>query len=88
MNSLTINKEIKIRDVKKIWEEANKSESHLNIDCKNLENFDGAGFQFLIYFLNLEKENSEKYTISGISENVKNSLASFGYILDKGEKKK
>lgn len=86
MNTVSLGKELKIRTVKKQWEKIKKLKAPLEIDCSKVEKFDGAGFQFLIYILGLEERNSKKYTITGISEQIKNSMSGNGYV-QKGETK-
>ena len=88
MKTLAIDNEIKIRSVKKVWEKINESATPLKLNFKNFKKYDCAGFQFLLYLLKLERETPEKYKISGLSDDILESITSYGYNLEKGEYKK
>lgn len=87
MDVLTIDKEIKIRSVKKIWEEIDKAPLPLELDFSQFEKFDCAGFQLLLYLLKLGRENPDSFKISGLKDSLGNLLLAYGYNLNKGEHK-
>ena len=85
MKTLAIDKEIKIRSVKKVWEKIDESDKPLKLNLKNFKKYDCAGFQFLLYLLKLERENPDNYKITGLSNEILESITSYGYNLEKGE---
>ncbi len=87
-NNVSIGKEIKIRDVKKIWTEIKSAEIPLVINMKKVEITDGAGFQLLIFLISLGEDFPDKYQIKGLSEKLINLLVSYGFNKNKREVKK
>ena len=83
--NITIEKEIKIRNVKKVWGNIKAQKTPLDLNLKEVEVVDGAGLQLIIFLLNLSKKFPPKYKIIGISEKLKSLLGSTGYIIGKGE---
>lgn len=88
MNKVTIGNEIKIKNVKKLWNEITRTEIPVNIDLNKLEKVDGAGFQLLVKLFQMEQNFPEKYTLSGLSENMSQTLVTYGYNHKKGDVKK
>jgi len=88
MEIVTIDKEIKIRSVKNLWEKIDETTKPMELDFKNFEKFDCAGFQFFLYLLKLTKEKPENYKISGLSDELQQTMTSYGYVLEKGVEKK
>lgn len=88
MKILEIDKEIKIRSVKKVWEEIEKTSLPVELDFSQFEKFDCAGFQLLIYLMKKSKTNPENYKITGMKEPLRNSLTAYGYRFKEGEHKK
>lgn len=87
MDRLEMGKEIKIKSVKKIWKQIEKGSLPIELDFSQLEKFDAAGFQLMLYLLKLRKEEPESYIIKGLKESLLTSLPAYGYNLNEGEHK-
>lgn len=85
--SIIIKKEIKIRDVKKLWKDIIEMKTPVTIDLKKVESVDGAGLQLLIFLFRLTENFPEKYIIKDLSDKLRQILISFG-INNKREVKK
>ena len=82
---ITMETEIRIMNLKPIWEEiekklkkAKKNKSVLEIDLSRTETIDGAGLQTLMYLNYLSEEFPDNLNISGIEENISNKLKKIG----------
>jgi len=83
--SISIDNEIRIRNVKKVWEKVKALKTPVTIDLKEVVNVDGAGLQLIIFLLTQSDKYPKKYMIDGISEKLKIQLITNGYVIEKGE---
>ncbi len=88
MEVLAIDKEIKIRSVKKVWEIIDNAPLPIELDFSQFEKFDCAGFQLLLHLLKQSEDNPENYKINGLNESLLDSLTAYGYNYKEGEHKK
>jgi len=89
---MKLEKEVKIRNVKKIWhkidpflKEIADTKSSMEIDMAQVESVDGAGLQLIIYFLNLSNEYPEKIRIGGLSDKIRQMSSSYGFHIKERE---
>lgn len=75
-------KEIKISNVKSVWDELRDKEFPLEIDLSNVEKIDGAGLQLLAYL-----QTRDQYSITNIPETVLAMMKRNGLPLEKGDMK-
>jgi len=70
---LTVEKELKIKNVATLWKQIRESEEQLEVNCSALEKIDGAGMQLLIYL------DKQEYRLAGLSDQMKDKIKSKGY---------
>ncbi|MGL1890101.1 MAG: hypothetical protein OCD02_00675 [Spirochaetaceae bacterium] len=66
--------DIKIRNVKSVWDNIMLLDKPVNIDFHNVESLDGAGFQLVVYIISISKSFPNEYLVNDISEYIKNRL--------------
>ncbi len=83
--SITLEKEIKIRNVKKTFKSITDMKTPLEIDMKQVESVDGAGFQLIAFLYSQKNKFPKKYKINGLPDKIGQLIISFGLNLDKSE---
>ncbi|MBB6480192.1 STAS domain-containing protein [Spirochaeta isovalerica] len=79
MNTLTVDRELKIRNAASLWKQVRETEDPLELDCSGLEKIDGAGMQLLLYLIHQE------YKLKGLTEDLIRMIDNKGYTI-KGDK--
>lgn len=84
-NTLVIQKEIKIIEVKNVWNNIKKLDKPAELDFSNIENCDGAGFQLICFIVTLSNSFPSEYIIKGFSDYIKDKLNFNRIIYTKGD---